>query len=176
MANRFPLVIDTSNENKISELPAGDNLNLSNSDISAVQDIYVQGTIYDSLGNPYETFSGDYNDLINKPVLFSGDYADLANKPSIPNTITDLNILDGQAGEVLTTDGAGNFTFEPSAIGDYNQLANKPVIPSSLTDLGIADGFNNQLLKANGNGTYEFITLRTVESFNFLSNEITVND
>ena len=176
MANRFPLVIDTSNENKISELPAGDNLNLSNSDISAVQDIYVQGTIYDSLGNPYETFSGDYNDLINKPVLFSGDYADLANKPSIPNTITDLNILDGQAGEVLTTDGAGNFTFEPSAIGDYNQLANKPVIPSSLTDLGIADGFSNQLLKANGNGTYEFITLRTIEQFNFLSNEITVND
>lgn len=26
-------------------------------------------------------FSGDYTDLINKPVLFSGNYADLANKP-----------------------------------------------------------------------------------------------
>jgi hypothetical protein len=32
-------------------------------------------------------FSGDYNDLINKPVIppgFSGDYNDLINKPNIP--------------------------------------------------------------------------------------------
>lgn len=32
-----------------------------------------------------ELFSGDYNDLTNKPVLFSGSYADLSNKPAILN-------------------------------------------------------------------------------------------
>ena len=33
MANRIPLVVDTSNGNKISELPASDNLDLANSQI-----------------------------------------------------------------------------------------------------------------------------------------------
>ena len=36
-------------------------------------------------------FSGDYNDLTNKPTIptaFSGDYADLTNKPTIPDTST----------------------------------------------------------------------------------------
>ena len=176
MANRFPLVIDTSNENKISELPAGDNLNLANSDLSSVRDIYVTGTIYDNQGAPYATFSGDYNDLTNKPVLFTGDYVDLVNKPTIPVTITDLNILDGTTGQVLTTDGNGNFTFETSAIGDYNLLSNKPTIPSTLDDLGIVDGFAGQVLKANGNGTNEFITLRNVEQFVYLSNQVSTVD
>ena len=31
-----------------------------------------------------DIFSGDYNDLTNKPTLFSGDYNDLTNKPTIP--------------------------------------------------------------------------------------------
>lgn len=30
-----------------------------------------------------ELFSGDYNDLENRPILFSGDYDDLNNKPSL---------------------------------------------------------------------------------------------
>lgn len=34
----------------------------------------------DLLGTP---FSGNYNDLTNKPTLFSGDYNDLINKPNV---------------------------------------------------------------------------------------------
>jgi hypothetical protein len=34
--------------------------------------------------NNKSNFSGDYNDLDNKPTLFSGDYQDLTNKPEIP--------------------------------------------------------------------------------------------
>jgi hypothetical protein len=34
------------------------------------------------------SFSGDYNDLTNKPTLFSGDYNDLTNKPTIPSAYT----------------------------------------------------------------------------------------
>ena len=40
MANRFPLIIDTVS-NAIAELPAGDNLDLSGSDISNVGSITV---------------------------------------------------------------------------------------------------------------------------------------
>lgn len=40
--------------------------------------------------NNKSNFSGNYNDLTNKPTLFSGDYDDLTNKPSIPTKISDL--------------------------------------------------------------------------------------
>jgi hypothetical protein len=33
----------------------------------------------------------------------------------IPSVLTDLSIVDGTAGQVLTTDGAGGFTFESGA-------------------------------------------------------------
>jgi len=65
----------------------------------------------------------DYADIINKPtfsdVAFSGDYADLTNTPTlnIPETLTDLGITDGTVGQVLTTDGAGTFTFEDTQPG-----------------------------------------------------------
>ena len=38
-----------------------------------------------------ESFSGDYDDLTNKPTLFSGDYDDLSNKPSLVTTFTGLS-------------------------------------------------------------------------------------
>jgi hypothetical protein len=45
MANRFPLVLDTTDGNKIKELPADDNLNLRENSIVNVQDITALGTI-----------------------------------------------------------------------------------------------------------------------------------
>ena len=42
---------------------------------------------------------------------FDGDYNSLTNKPTIPSALTDLGIVDGTNGQVLTTDGAGSFTF-----------------------------------------------------------------
>lgn len=100
-------------------------------------------------------FSGDYNDLTNAPTLFSGNFTDLNGKPTtiagygitdVPASLVDLAIADGNAGQVLTTDGAGNFTFTSAGAfngdynslinkpnlfsGDYNDLANKPYIPS----------------------------------------------
>lgn len=102
-----------------------------------------------------EHFSGDYNDLTNSPVLFSGNFSDLNGKPTtiagygitdVPTSLVDLAIADGNAGQVLTTDGNGNFTFTSAGAfngdynslinkpnlfsGDYNDLANKPYIPS----------------------------------------------
>jgi hypothetical protein len=43
--------------------------------------------------------------------LFSGSYSDLTNKPQIPSSLTDLNITDGSAGQLLTTNGSGSFSF-----------------------------------------------------------------
>lgn len=84
-----------------------------------------------------EHFSGDYNDLTNSPTLFSGNFTDLNGKPTTiagygitdsPDSLLDLNIVDGTNGQVLTTDGSGNFTFTNAGSfnGDYNSLINKP--------------------------------------------------
>ena len=100
-------------------------------------------------------FSGDYNDLTNSPTLFSGSFTDLNNKPTTiagygitdsPTSLLDLNISDGNSGQVLTTDGSGNFTFTSAGAfngdynaltnlpnlfsGNYNDLSNKPYVPS----------------------------------------------
>lgn len=37
------------------------------------------------------SFSGDYNDLINLPTLFSGSWDDLTDKPTIPSELSDLS-------------------------------------------------------------------------------------
>lgn len=91
MANRIPLILDTVGENKLKELPVGDNLDLSGSSIINVQNLSV-------LGN------------LNAPDLIVS-YNNLTNKPNIPQTILDLNIEEGTDGQVLSTDGDGNYTF-----------------------------------------------------------------
>ena len=59
----------------------------------------------------YSTFSGSYNDLTNKPTLFDGQYSSLSGTPTIPSALGDLTMPTGSNGQVLTTDGSGNFTF-----------------------------------------------------------------
>lgn len=56
---------------------------------------------YGSLHGKPTLFSGSYTDLSNRPVLFSGSYNDLSNKPTLFS-------------------------------GSYDDLTNKPVIPASV--------------------------------------------
>ena len=57
---------------------------------------------------------------------------------NVPSSLTDLGISDGTVGQVLTTDGAGGFTFEDSAGGaaDWSELTGKP---TTLAGYGITD-------------------------------------
>ena len=68
MANRIPLIVDTLNDNKIKELPIGDNLDLGGAGITNAGTINATDVRINnvSFNNP---FSGDYNDLTNKPVI-----------------------------------------------------------------------------------------------------------
>lgn len=62
-------------------------------------------------------------------------------------SLLDLGISDGSAGQVLTTDGAGGFTFTTVAgvgggfSGDYNDLTNTPTIPTTTSELTNNSGF-----------------------------------
>ena len=59
-------------------------------------------------------------------------YNNLTDLPTIPSDLTDLGISDGTNGQILTTDGSGNFTFTDAPLGfsgNYNDLSNLPTIP-----------------------------------------------
>ncbi len=97
-------------------------------------------------------FSGNYNDLTNKPdlsiyaessdlatVATTGSYNDLSNKPSIPTATSDLTNDSGfitgiTSGDVTTA--LGYTPTNPSSLatvatsGSYNDLTNKPTIPT----------------------------------------------
>jgi hypothetical protein len=94
-------------------------------------------------------------------VATTGAYSDITGTPTIPSTITDLGISDGSNGQVLTTDGAGGFTFTsisggvglsytdltdvPSfssvaVTGAYTDLVDTPTIPSDVSDLTDVSG------------------------------------
>jgi hypothetical protein len=149
-------------------------------------------TANDGTGDPIRTamikVNANFTELYNANAnTFSGSYADLTNKPAIPTDLTDLGIADGTVGQILTTDGAGGFTFEdaagagggialtalsvgsePAASGNGNLAYNAntgvftytpPVIPADLADLGITDGTVGQVLTTDGSGTFTFATV-----------------
>lgn len=114
--------------------------------------IHVQST-----GSLYYAHSGAWrklltdNSALNVPqyveplsnVAYSGNYNSLSNRPTIPTKITDIGIEDGSAGQVLTTDGIGNFVFrdvEATSIS-FNNVTNKP---TTLAGYGINDAFTGR--------------------------------
>lgn len=120
MANRYPLILDTDDNNRLKELPTGDSLNLTGnaivgvsnisstgslsiSNITASGDITSTGTITSAdeitatgfnIGVNSVLELVDYTNLLNVPtfaaVATSNSYTDLDNKPTIPSDINQL--------------------------------------------------------------------------------------
>ena len=85
--------------------------------------------------------------ILNKPELFSGDYNDLTNKPTIPTTVGELTndanyiTLEQVPAQVNAdwnaTEGAAQILNKPELFsGDYNDLTNTPTIPTVPTNVG----------------------------------------
>ena len=83
-----------------------------------------------------DAFSGDYDDLTDKPDLtqyqlaeqaFDGDYNSLVNKPQLFD-----GLFDSLGGKPTTLAGYGITDF---TIGNYDDLSNTPFIPSDVSDL-----------------------------------------
>lgn len=147
MANRIPLVVDTSNGNKISELPASDNLDLANSQIINVSSLSTGSLVINSV-----PFSGSYNDLTNKPTIATdvAGLTDVTNR--IPTQLTQLNIADGTTGQVLTTDGAGGFTFSTVTSSGGDTIV---VQGGDITGIQVA-GDDSVPITVAGNNTVKF--------------------
>lgn len=116
-----------------------------------------------------------WNNITNKPtfstVSTSGSYTDLINTPTIPLTLTDLGISDGTTGQVLTTDGLGNFTFTTSSIASLNDIDNvnlvniqdnQTLIYNSSTakfenvSINLIGGTANQILVKKSGSNYDY--------------------
>lgn len=120
-------------------------------------------------GAMYFAHAGSWNRLSNQSelstVATSGNYNDLINKPSIPSLLTDLNIVDGSLGQVLTTDGAGNFSFTTPDSGpgswddfifdggEFTDVDGDYENNLSIVDGGILDPYYNPANLADWSGT-----------------------
>jgi len=160
MAVRYPLVVDTSDNNKIKEIPSGDSLNLSGNNIVNAVDITASGTltvaslVVDTASvtinsNPLATvaFTADYNDITNKPTLFDGQYSSLTGKPSIPGSIQDLanvGTTSPAGGQALIYDAILG-RYEPGNILSSVDLTSKNI--EELNDVIFTGDQTNDILK-----------------------------
>ena len=76
--------------------------------------------------------SNDITNWNNKST-FSGNYNDLTNKPSIPSQLSELS--DDTTHRVVTDSEKTTWNSKSDFSGSYNDLTNKPTIPSALSDL-----------------------------------------
>ena len=130
MTNRFPLIID-SDEQKIKELPAGDNLDLTNNSISAVRDILPEAN------NTYDLGS---QDLRWKDIFLSGNSIFLGDLTiSYANGIVNFVDENKEIDLILTEDG--KFAFD--------ELTTDELVVNQVTTLN-GNTFINGKLIVNG--------------------------
>ena len=125
MANRYPLVIDTTPGNNFAELPEGDNLLLTNSSIVNALNISAVGNI------AAQTLEVD-------GVSVTGSYNDLTDTPDIPDSLLDLGITDGDSGFILQANGDGTFQFvsrQAVNVGNFVFTDNVMTVASGETEI-----------------------------------------
>jgi plastocyanin len=112
----------------------------------AKQVINIGSVANDGTGDPIRTAmiksNDNFTELYNGQ--FSGAYADLTGKPSIPTDLLGLGIVDGTDGQVLSTDGDGNFAFVDQTGGSSYTNASVDAHLNTIT------ATNNQLLSWTG--------------------------
>lgn len=75
----------------------------------------------------------------NNKSTFSGNYNDLTNKPTIPDELSDLS--DDSTHRLVTDTEKSTWNAKSDFSGSYNDLTNKPTIPDSTSDLTNDSGF-----------------------------------
>lgn len=132
MANRYPLILDTTDGNRIKELPAGDNLYLRNNSIEDVQDINALGTINAAVIR------------IAGEKLVAQQFVDLTD---VPNNYTNqankfLKVKDDESGiEFVPLDDLGTISVS-------NVIVNNGSIEPLVDNQGNLGDFNKRFFRA----------------------------
>ena len=130
MANRIPLIVDTTDGNKIKELPVNDNLDLTNSNLVGVNSVQTQ--TLSIAGTP-----------------FTLQYSELQGAPTIPADISDLTdtqSLLGQGG------GGGNVTIQGGGglIVTADDSVARTILPGNTLKIQGAGDVTTALTEVNG--------------------------
>ena len=129
MANRYPLVVDTTNGNKIREIPSGDSLQLTGNNIIGVADITASGTIGANEVNATSIKKGG-TELAT--VAVTGAFSDLTGGPTQLSDLTDdLNVL-------VPGDNVGTLTNNVGYLTTV-AFADLTATPTTLAGYGITD-------------------------------------
>jgi hypothetical protein len=130
MANRIPLVVDTSDGNKIKELPINDNLDLTNSNLVGVNAISTQSITINS-----QPFTLQYSELQNTPTI-----------PSDISELTDTQSLLGQGG------GGGNVIIQGGGglIITADDSVARTILPGNTLKIQGAGDVTTTLTEENG--------------------------
>ena len=124
MANRYPLIVDSTDGNKLKEIPSGDNLQLTGNSIIGVTDVTASGTIAASILSAASIMKGGTE---ISSVAVSGSYTDLSSRPTLLSDFTnDLNLLEvgGNIGQLvnnvgyITASDLTNMTIDVNNTGD----------------------------------------------------------
>ena len=147
--------------------------------IDANQDLVFTSIIPDSaVGVDQLIYTGNTG-VDGQAVLKQGAGFTIGEVSSIAQNsigVRELNVSDGQVGQVLATDGQGNLTFITisgggsgvGAVGSFFDLSGQIAynqIPDDIIDiakLDVTDGTAGQVLSTDGNGTLSFIDVASV--------------
>lgn len=155
MANRFPLIVDTADSNKIKELPSGDNLQLSGNSIIGVVNITGSGTLnvesiiaanITKAGTPLADVatSAQYSDLLGTPTNVSS----FTNDSNYLTPGSNVSLLTNDSG-YLTSVAFADLTTKPTTLAGYG-----------ITDTVVVAGTNISVLHNDAG----YITLANIQN------------
>lgn len=90
-------------------------------------------------GKGYLTQHQDISGKADKSELFSGDYNDLTNKPTIPSVPTKVSDLTNDAGYITVDDLPEGLS--DSDLEDYAKKSDIPTVPTKVSDLTNDEGY-----------------------------------
>ena len=130
MANRIPLIVDTTDGNKIKELPINDNLDLTNSNLVGVNSVQTQ--TLSIAGTP-----------------FTLQYSELQGAPTIPADISDLTdtqslLGQGGGGGITNIQGGGGL------IVTADDSVARTVLPGNTLKIQGSGNVTTTLTEENG--------------------------
>ena len=155
MANRYPLIVDANDGNKLKEIPSGDNLQLTSNGIIGVTDVTASGTVAAGVLSATSIKKGG-TELAT--VAVTGSYNDLINRPTqLSNLIDDLNVLvpGDNVGQLtnnvgyLTTVAFGDLTAIPTTLAGYGITDAATSVQGALAGTAVQPGANISTLFNN---------------------------
>lgn len=156
MANRFPLIIDTADGNKIKELPVGDNLNLENAGIINLSSLNVTGAFSSGSLSVGSTLSVTTNTSIGGTLAVNGTSTLTGNVSAGGNVTVTGNVSAATitlAGSNLQLPVQSDWTETNNTSLAF--IRNKPssFAPDNLDDIGdvfVSDAVLGDVLSYDG--------------------------